>query len=285
MPAPTATMDERRTFRGNADTELEHPVDALGRVRWATTLDRSAINRADAGDAIGFTGHAAVFNSVTRIGSEKWGFLEQIAPGAFRKTITEADIRFLINHDPSLILARNRAGHLRLEEDDIGLSVDADVAPTSYGLDLAVSLERGDITQMSFSFEPVSWTREEVGDDVLYTLTEVRLWDVAVVTYPAYTDTDAALRSAAFDHLAHDLGVEPTTLLRTFADTGKFGDTITDLRPASRESTDGDETHEPPDGTRDESQPVETTGSNTPTPRQRELRRQTLAQRTQTMEV
>jgi HK97 family phage prohead protease len=101
----------------------------------------------------------------------------------------------LINHDPNLVLARNTAGTLRLAEDKIGLAVDADMAPTSYGLDLAISLERADVTQMSFAFGMVTyeWTVAEDGADWLRHR-EVTLSDVAPVTYPAYIETDAALR-------------------------------------------------------------------------------------------
>src|SRR5690606_11377800 len=93
-----------RTFAA-AGNELEHPVDALGRVRWRSTLDTRAVDRREDGEPIGFKGHAAVFNSRTWIGSKSWGFWEQIDPRAFRKTLNEADVRFLINHDPNLLLA------------------------------------------------------------------------------------------------------------------------------------------------------------------------------------
>lgn len=160
-------------------------------------------------DSIGFTGHAARFNSPTWIGPKRWGFKEIVAPGAFAKTITEADIRFLINHDPNLVLARNQADTLRLSEDDDGLLTDADMARTSYGEDLAISLDRGDVSQMSFAFETIrdEWEVDEDTGEETRTLLEVKLWDVSAVTYPAYDDTDAALRSVAFDVLTARMGL------------------------------------------------------------------------------
>jgi HK97 family phage prohead protease len=171
-----------------------------------TGILRDVELRKDAnGAAIGFAGHAAVFDERTSIGNPlSWGFYEQVSPGAFTKTIQEADVRFLIDHDPSLLLARTKSGTLRLSEDKVGLSADADLAPTTYGRDLAVLLERGDVSQMSFGFQVVKddWTVEQVetndGNSVdveVRTIREAKLFDVSVVTFPAYEGTDAQLRS------------------------------------------------------------------------------------------
>ncbi|MDD5037203.1 MAG: HK97 family phage prohead protease, partial [Methylococcaceae bacterium] len=61
-------------------------------------------------------GHAAIFNTFATI----WDFREQVAPGAFRKSIGEDDIRALFNHDANYVLGRNRAGTLKLSEDEKG---------------------------------------------------------------------------------------------------------------------------------------------------------------------
>lgn len=269
--APTmSTTEHHRRFTGNGDGDIDHPVDALGRVRWNAPLGERSITRADGDDSpIGFKGHAAMFNERTLIGSKRWGFLEQIARGAFTKTIAEADVRLLQNHDPSLLLARNKAGNLRLSEDKVGLAADADMVPTTFARDLAMLLEtpeggeRGTIDQMSFAFEPTAWTRETVVDDDgverdLITLTEVRLFDVAIVTYPAYESTDAGLRSAAFAQMARELGADPAELLRTFSQGQPL---LPDLSSVSRSGTDGEEHNEPPEGTRDQDQPAQTTGT------------------------
>jgi hypothetical protein len=159
-----------------------------------------------------------VFNSRTWIGPQKWGFYEEIAPGAFSKSIGEHDVRFLINHDPNLVLARNKAGTLTLSEDQVGLKTDADMAATSYGQDLAISMKRGDITQMSFAFEVIREESETLGDgSELYTIREAKLWDVSVVTYPAYDSTDASLRSRAFDVLCHRLNISTSKRSRLIA--------------------------------------------------------------------
>jgi HK97 family phage prohead protease len=137
--------------------------DVTGQERRYVTLDNRAVTRD--GDTIGFRGHAALFERRTWIGPKKWGFWEQVARGAFTKSIGESDVRFLINHNPDLVLARTSSETLRLAEDSVGLLADADLAPTSYGRDLAISLERGDVSQMSFAFEVVRESWETLGDD------------------------------------------------------------------------------------------------------------------------
>ena len=144
----------------------------------------------DSGDLI-FVGHAAPFN---RRSNDLGYFIEQIAPGAFAKSIREDDIIFTINHDPSKILARTKSGTLTLSEDSIGLLAEATLAP-SYARDLEISMRRGDVSQMSFVFETRNdfWETDANGN-YIRTLLDVKLYDVSVVTIPAYPDTDAALR-------------------------------------------------------------------------------------------
>ena len=153
------------------------------------------------GDSLGFTGYAAVFNSLSE---DLGGFREQIAPGAFKRTLSppHADVRALINHDPNLVLGRNKAGTLRMEEDSRGLRVDVDLPDTSYARDLRTLLERGDVSQMSFGFEKVRDAWDDGTEPPTRTLEEVRLFDVSVVTFPAYPETSAEARAIA--QLAQD---------------------------------------------------------------------------------
>lgn len=188
-------MAERRTLdlsRGEGRALL--PLDESGRVRSRVVLSERSMQRS--ADGVGFKGRALSFNKRTMIGRSFW---EEIAPGAVTKTLREADVRLLVNHDANLLLARSSSGTLRLSADKSGLNVEADIAPTSYGSDVAVLLERGDISEMSFAFEPLQWTETRAEDGKpLFTITEMRLYDVSIVTFPAYGDgaTSAALRSA-----------------------------------------------------------------------------------------
>jgi len=135
-------------------------------------------------------GYAAVFND----DSVPLPFIERIAPGAFRKTLSETpDVRLLINHE-GLPLARTKNGTLMLTEDDRGLYMDATIADTSEGRDLYTLVERGDVDQMSFAFRVIRQKWNE--DRSQRTLTEVSLQDgdVSIVTYPAYPTTSVEAR-------------------------------------------------------------------------------------------
>lgn len=184
-------MPERATL---TCPDVRRRRDAFGRpIRWGDL--RGEVRSEDG--ARRFHGEAIVFDSPTWIGSAKYGFREQIAPGAVTETLAEDDVRFLINHNPDLLLARNTSGTLRLRATTKALEVDAALPDVSYASDLAVLLERQDISQMSFAFEPLAWTIEELDDgNRSYTITKLRLYDVSVVTYPAYKDTSADLRAA-----------------------------------------------------------------------------------------
>jgi HK97 family phage prohead protease len=137
-------------------------------------------------------GYAAVFDEA----SVPLPFIETIAPGAFRKTLSETpDVRLLINHE-GLPLARTKNGTLTLTEDDRGLYMDAQIADTTEGRDLYKLVERGDVDQMSFAFRVIRQKYNE--DRSQRTLTEVSLadGDVSVVTYPAYPTTSVEAREA-----------------------------------------------------------------------------------------
>lgn len=140
-------------------------------------------------------GHAALFDVETDIG---W-FREMIAPGAFKESIQADDVRALFNHDANYVLGRNTVGTLKLHEDKVGLAIEIDPPDTQWARDLMISTERRDISQMSFGFEIMSsrdqeW-REEEGKKDLRIVKRAKLWDVSIVTFPAYPDTDIAVRS------------------------------------------------------------------------------------------
>jgi len=169
---------------------------AMERTSYDATL---AITR-DGGEQIEPTeprvkGYAAVFDKASE---DMGGFVEYIAPGAFDEALAAADdVRALYNHNPDMLLARTSSGTLSLTQDQTGLGVDFSLPDTSVGRDLAVSLERGDVSQMSFAFTVAQDKWEERDDGpAIRTITQVaRLYDVLPVTYPAYPDTSVALRS------------------------------------------------------------------------------------------
>lgn len=148
-------------------------------------------NIEEGSDSITLGGYAAMFNSRTTL----WeGFDEIIVPNAFSKTLSEqGDVRCLFNHDWSKVLGRTKSGTLRLFEDERGLKFEVDIPNNSYANDLVESMERGDINQCSFGFfitkEELDWD----SDPVLRTILEVELYEVSIVSIPAYDDTEAAV--------------------------------------------------------------------------------------------
>jgi HK97 family phage prohead protease len=154
----------------------------------------------DDDDRLIFIGHAAVFD---RLSEDLGGFRERFRRGAFRKVLDrDPDVRFLINHD-GLPLARTKSRSLDLSEDPRGLRVYAELAPTQQARDLRLVVKRGDVDQMSFAFSMFDASGERTGRDIweevdgqpVRTVVAVgSLHDVSVVTYPAYRQTDAAMR-------------------------------------------------------------------------------------------
>jgi len=146
--------------------------------------------RAD-GDGKTLVGYAAVFDSP----SEPLPWTEFVRRGAFSKTINDrADVRLLIDHE-GVPLARTKSGTLKLAEDDTGLRIEAALDDTNPdAAKLLSAMRRGDINQMSFAFETIkdAWSDDRRTRE----LREVRLYDVSVVTFPAYEQTMVALRNA-----------------------------------------------------------------------------------------
>ncbi|MET0466595.1 MAG: HK97 family phage prohead protease [Chitinophagaceae bacterium] len=158
-------------------------------------------------------GYAAVFNTRSQ---NLGGFVEQVLPGTFRKTIAESDVRALWNHNADYVLGRNKAETLRMSEDNTGLHYEVDLPDTQLARDLRESIARGDITQSSFGFATIEDDWGFTGDDFpLRSLKEVKLFDVSPVTYPAYTD--ATIGTRALERLAGVKGLELTEVRQNLA--------------------------------------------------------------------
>lgn len=156
--------------------------------------------KGDQGQPSQVEGHAAVFNQLS---VDFGGWRERIMPGAFKRAISEKqDVCCLINHDESLILGRTRSGTLTLSEDKEGLAFDCNMPQTSYASDLMAVMDRGDMDQCSFGFisRKATWSEEPDPDDpkqqiIVRQIEDCDLFDVSVVTYPAYPQTDANTRA------------------------------------------------------------------------------------------
>jgi HK97 family phage prohead protease len=143
------------------------------------------------GDGMTFTGYASVFNSPSE---DLGGFIEYVAPGAFKRSLqSRNEVKLLWNHDSGEPLASLRGGTMQLVEDERGLKVTAQLPNTTRGRDIAELLRTKVIDSMSFGFNVIkdSWSR----DGQTRTLESVRLFEVSVVSFPAYEATTAQVRS------------------------------------------------------------------------------------------
>jgi HK97 family phage prohead protease len=158
-------------------------------------VERLEVRAAEESAAPVIEGYAAVFDSLS---VDLGGWRERIAPGAFGRTIGESDVRALWDHDAKYVLGRNRSGTLALEEDARGLRIQATPPPTQWAADLMTMMKRGDVNQMSFGFyvRQDEWI-EEPDFGLVRVLRDVDLFDVSVVTYPAYPATSAEARATA----------------------------------------------------------------------------------------
>lgn len=146
--------------------------------------------RVDAIDSRRLRGYAIVFNARSQ---NLGGFQEVIAPEAIDRTFKEAlDVRALVNHDSAKVIGRLRAGTLQMQKDATGLRVtiepDMDI---SYARDIASAVRRGDVSGMSFAFRTIEddWNYDDETMP-LRTVLDMRVSEVSIVTFPAYTQTD-----------------------------------------------------------------------------------------------
>ena len=152
----------------------------------------SQFNTREDGKDLVIEGYFAVFNSIY----ELWqGATESVATGAFSDTLG-GDIRALIDHETRLVLGRNKAGTLELREDAHGLWGSVKINPNDQdALNLYERVKRGDVDQCSFGFDILDEETELREDgSVHWTIKKVKLYEVSVVTFPAYTETAVSAR-------------------------------------------------------------------------------------------
>ena len=177
-------------------TELETTVTEERKSAMATAerITMNAEVRAVATDdgSLKIAGYAATFNQE----AENLSFREQIAPGAFTRSLESADpIFLLVNHQSDqLPLASTQSGTLKLTQDKVGLRMEANLDPANpRAAELASALTRGDVNKMSFAFSinPGGESR----DGGVRTITDCTLYEVSVVNMPAYDSTQVGMRS------------------------------------------------------------------------------------------
>ncbi len=144
------------------------------------------------GEGVKVAGYAAVFDEWADIGDF---FQERIVPGALDGRLGD-DVQFLVNHR-DLPLARTTSGTLKLSLDERGLYMETTLdASDPDAARIIPKLKRGDLAKMSFAFSVDKEEWDETGDIPRRSITQIgRLYDVAVVSEPAYSGTEIGLRS------------------------------------------------------------------------------------------
>jgi len=137
-------------------------------------------------------GYFSVFNSETELFP---GAFEEIAPGAFDNTLSN-DIRALVNHDTGFVLGRNKSNTLELKVDSRGLWGSIKINENdSDAMNLYERVKRGDVDQCSFGFNILKEDTDYRDDGtVKWTIREIDLHEVSIVTFPAYPETSVQAR-------------------------------------------------------------------------------------------
>lgn len=149
--------------------------------------------REEGDDLPTISGYAAIFDSETTIMGM---FREVVRRGAFKRAINEKqDVRALIDHESSSIIGRTKAGTLTLEEDEKGLRTVIKPPKTQVARDIIENMRQGNVDQMSFAFtvQKQVWSTDSNKLD-LREILDVNLYDVSIVTFPAYSGTSVGLR-------------------------------------------------------------------------------------------
>ena len=201
------TYAEGVVARIEKENEGRAKGEALSKIETRTTPIEFEVR--EDGDGMTFEGYAAVFNTP----SEPLPFIERIAPGAFKRSIdARNDIKLLWNHDTGTVLGSTRAGTMRLLEDNKGLRVSATFPNTTAGRDAAELLKRGDVDSMSFGFSVPTGGDEWSNDGAERTLKSVRLHEVSIVAFPAYSSTAGTTSVRGLDKVAERADVDPDAL-------------------------------------------------------------------------
>lgn len=164
-------------------------------------------------------GYAIVYNSRSEL---LWDFFEEIAPGAFYRAFGEdADVRCLWSHDTGAPLGRTTAGTLQLTDSEIGIQFRCELPDTQVGRDAWVSIQRGDVTGVSFGFVVDEggdrWRNEE--GTIIRTIVAGELFEVSPVVFPAYPAASVTTRT-----LQSDPVTIPADVLRAQAADGGDSD-------------------------------------------------------------
>lgn len=178
-------LNRREAVIPTTAREARQIVGQKTEIRTVTMREIRAVVDGDDGPIL--SGQAIVWDSPSL---DMWGWYEVIKRGALEDILSGSpDVRFLVNHS-GIPYARTTSGSLDLEEGPTGLDFVARLAPVQAARDLAISVARGDINQMSFAFRAdpngVTWSVDDDGRDRREIHKFMEFDEISVVTFPAY---------------------------------------------------------------------------------------------------
>ena len=146
-------------------------------------------------------GYASTFNEPYELYSDdKYTIREQIDPDAFTDA-DMSDVIFQYNHEGK-VYARTRNNTLRVDIDEKGLAIEADLGGTKIGRELYEEIKGGYTDRMSFGFRILEDKWEETENretgkvDELRTITKIaKVYDVSAVSIPANDATSISVRN------------------------------------------------------------------------------------------
>ncbi|ARE01360.1 HK97 family phage prohead protease [Lactococcus lactis] len=145
------------------------------------------------------SGYFIVFNSETELYE---GCFEEIAPESF-DNVDLSDVRALIDHETSKVLGRTKPGTLTLSVDAKGVYGEIKVNENdTEAMNLYSRVQRRDVDQCSFGFNILDEAMETRDDgSYKFTIKAIELFEVSVVTFPAYADTAVEARSKQIENM------------------------------------------------------------------------------------
>jgi hypothetical protein len=145
-----------------------------------------------ASEARSVAGYGAVYDVEAQL--PQWR--ERIAKKAVQLA---PDVKLLVEHDRTRLLARTKSRTLELRTDQRGLAFSSPLPDTTLGRDIREQLARGDLDGASIGFQVIrdSWKGE------LRTIHELMVFEISLTADPAYADAAVALRTRHDPLAAH----------------------------------------------------------------------------------
>ena len=171
-------------------------IDAT-RTAECDNLTRSVEFRAEPSpDGLTLDGYGATFGDWTEINDRAGSFQEQIAPGAFKRTIGQRTPVLQFDHGAHPLIGSIPLGRITsISEDDHGLRVRARLSDNWLVEPVRDAIKDGAVTGMSFRFRVVADAWENRDGTDYRTISEVELYEVGPVVFPAYESTSVGVRS------------------------------------------------------------------------------------------